>query len=354
VTAVLAAEETSATEIRSWWSRRFSDAGLLPVTSAPSVSRSIMRELVGTGLLALPRPGSGRTKERMMALAALGELDLTIGRLAEAHTDALAILADLRVAAESVGGPEVWAVWAAEPPGARVVADATSATSWQLTGRKAWCSGASGSTHALVTAHAIDGRRLFAVDLGQPAVRSAENHWAAPALAGTDTVSVDFDKAIATPVGVPDGYLDRPGFWHGAIGVSAVWYGGAVSIARTLLDAARRRDFGEIDRAHLGAVSSALTAARAVLVTAAVGIDEDPQDVANQAAVWARQARAVVEAAAALVIDRVGRALGPGPLATNDRHLRQVADLQLYLRQSHADRDLADLGGRLQTVDPQW
>jgi hypothetical protein len=41
-------------------------------------------------------------------------------------------------------------------------------------------------------------------------------------------------------------------------------------------------------------------------------------------------------------------------LATDETHLRRVADLQLYLRQSHADRDLADLGRRLIATVPQW
>jgi hypothetical protein len=57
----------------------------------------------------------------------------------------------------------------------------------------------------------------------------------------------------------------------------------------------------------------------------------------------ARQVRAVVEAAATETIDRVGRALGAGPLCLDAAHAARVADLTVYLRQSHAERDLEEL-----------
>jgi hypothetical protein len=50
---------------------------------------------VESGRLNLPQPGAGRTRERWAALAELAEEDLSLARLAEGHTDALAILAEL-------------------------------------------------------------------------------------------------------------------------------------------------------------------------------------------------------------------------------------------------------------------
>ncbi|HUY52367.1 MAG TPA: hypothetical protein VMV92_42790 [Streptosporangiaceae bacterium] len=41
-------------------------------------------------------------------------------------------------------------------------------------------------------------------------------------MAGSDTLDVDFDDIPAEPVG----YLERPGFAHGGVGVAACWYGG--------------------------------------------------------------------------------------------------------------------------------
>jgi alkylation response protein AidB-like acyl-CoA dehydrogenase len=321
-------------------------------TEQPEVASRLLRTLIARGELTVPPPGAGATRHRFEMLVAVGTADLTVGRLAEAHLDALAILTEL--GAEPAGDDEVWAVWAAEPPKPRVTARLDDDRCWRLAGRKAWCSGAGIATHALVTADAPDGARLFAIELAGAGVHPIDDPWPASALSGTDTRSVDFSGALATAIGAPNGYVERPGFWHGAAGVAAVWYGGAVGVAGTLLRAARARDLGDIGRSHLGAVATALAGARAALDGAADAIDADPADEQGRAAVLARTTRAVVEAAATDVIDRVGRALGPAPLALDGSHARRVADLQLYLRQSHADRDLADLGARILAGGDPW
>jgi hypothetical protein len=58
----------------------------------------------------------------------------------------------------------------------------------------------------------------------------------------------------------------------------------------------------------------------------------------------ARRVRAVAETAVDEAITRTGRALGPAPLALDADHARRVADLTMYVRQSHAEQDLAALG----------
>ena len=40
----------------------------------------------------------------------------------------------------------------------------------------------------------------------------------------------------------------------------------------------------------------------------------------------------------------MGHALGPAPLAFDADHAARVADLEIYLRQHHAERDVAALG----------
>ncbi|MCV7070824.1 acyl-CoA dehydrogenase, partial [Mycobacterium rufum] len=57
-----------------------------------------------------------------------------------------------------------------------------------------------------------------------------------------------------------------------------------------------------------------------------------------------RRARAVVETAVAEAVDRTGRALGPAPLCLDAEHAQRVAALTVYVRQSHAERDLQRLG----------
>jgi hypothetical protein len=58
----------------------------------------------------------------------------------------------------------------------------------------------------------------------------------------------------------------------------------------------------------------------------------------------AESVRAGVADAATEVVDRVGRALGPAPLALDADHAARVADLLVFVRQHHAERDLAALG----------
>jgi hypothetical protein len=51
---------------------------------------------------------------------------------------------------------------------------------------------------------------------------------------------------------------------------------------------------------------------------------------------------------------RVGRALGAGPLGHDEAHSRRVADLTVYLRQHHAERDLAELGALVADRGTMW
>jgi alkylation response protein AidB-like acyl-CoA dehydrogenase len=287
-----------------------------------------------------PLPGGGRTAERFAALTSAGEQDVCVARLLEGHVDAVAILAEL-------GGPpprpeERWAVWAAEPPGEGLTA-ARSGTGWVLSGLKQYCSGAHICTHALATAEAPDGRRLFRVGLGA-GTRPVPGTWRALGMAGSDSPDVRFDAVPAEPLGDVESYVHRPGFQHGGIGVAACWYGGARAVARTLLESAVGR--GEpFTRAHLGAVDMRLHAAGAVLDQAARDIDDDPLDAGGTARQRSLRGRAFVESVCADVLTHVGRATGAGPLCHDERHARAVADLAVYTRQHHAERDLAELGG---------
>ncbi|AYJ47840.1 acyl-CoA/acyl-ACP dehydrogenase [Rhodococcus sp. P1Y] len=298
----------------------------------------------------LELPGAGYTDSRWLTLAALGREDTVLGRFAEGHADALAILAEL-------GGPtpkrgQIWGVWAAEPPSP--VLEAVQGTNgWKLSGVKPWCSGASLCTNALVTARVGDRSRLFAVDLTQDWCWPIANTWHAVGMSRSDSGTVRFDGATAVPVGEVGAYVERAGFWHGAVGVAAVWFGGACAVADTLHTAVRSGADTHA-KAHLGAVAASLGAASSALTTAAAEIDADPTDSDGRGRTRARTVRAIVESAATDTIDRVGRALGAAPLCANGEHARRVADLTVFLRQSHAERDLAALGEDIAKEDNPW
>ena len=307
------------------------------------MTAGLVKHWLESGRLELPLPASGRSAERWQRLALLAQDDIVAARIAEAHVDAVAILHELGGKPPDSG--QLWGVWAAESPDATVVATRISGGAVILNGTKVWCSGAGFCTHALVTARLGDGRRgLFAVTVTEPAVKALPTTWWNVGMAGSDTRAVQFANARAVAVGDPDAYLNRPGFWHGAIGVAACWLGGARRVAEPLYRCATSKSADAYSLTHLGAVDAALAAGDAILAAAAAQIDVDPFDRSDTAQLLARRARSVVEHSADEAIIRTGRALGPGPLCQDGRHAQRVADLTIYIRQSHAERDLAELG----------
>ncbi|RYB92059.1 acyl-CoA dehydrogenase [Nocardioides oleivorans] len=309
------------------------------VTSAADVE-SALKIALDAGAR-LPFPGDGRTAHLWSALASVAAADLTVARVLEPHLDALAILGQAHETAEA----GTYGVFAAEGPGEPLRA---SADGWVhvLDGRKHWCSLAGMLDRALVSAWVGDDRQLFSVDLRQPGVRVVPGTWVARGLVAVDSGPIDFAGATARKVGEPNWYLERPGFAWGGIGVAAVWFGGAVGIARRMRRAAMSRTPDQVALMHLGAVDTVLHAARCTLEQAASAADAG---VLTGSDGWraALRVREVVAHAAEQVLQRSAHGLGPGPLATDEEHARRVADLELYLRQWHAERDQAALGQEL-------
>lgn len=295
--------------------------------------------------LALPLPGHGDTLRRYEALAEVGAHDLCVAKLVEPHHDAVAILTELGGCAP--GPDSVWAVWAAEPPHARLSAR-QDADGWLLSGSKAFCSGAAVVTHALVTASSDDGARLFAVDVSSglqaSAIELGAEDWTGHGMRRAGTRTLTLQDVRALPVGGVGEYVDRPGFWHGAVGVAACWLGGARAVAGLLERTAGRRELDPHAAAHLGAMTARLDAATAHLHAVASAFDADPPDQRGLARRHAQSVRATAMATAEDVMVRTAHALGPAPLAFNTEHAQRVADLQVFIRQHHAERDLAELG----------
>jgi alkylation response protein AidB-like acyl-CoA dehydrogenase len=304
---------------------------------------------------AWPLPAHGRTLERWQSLSALSAGDLVLGRLVEAHADARAILDEL--GAPPATARERWGVWAAEAPDAALTATPRTAgqggvgsRDWTVSGTKPWCSGATLLTHALVTAKVGSDRGLFAVDLAQSAVRPLDPQWTGAGMREADTRTVAFDNAAAVEIGSPGGYLTRPGFWIGAIGVAACWYGGLLPLVEVLSKRVSSSDDPHA-AAHLGALYRDVAAARALLREAAAHVDAEPT---GDHLVLARTVRSAVENAARTAVDRIARATGPGPLAHDAQHAQRVADLSVYIRQHHAERDLAALGRDVSGFGVEW
>ena len=303
-----------------------------------------------------PLPGAGDTLVRWQLLADLAAADLTVARVIEAHLDAVAILAEAAQHADcpsgtDPGGAATWGVFAAEAPGAVLAAEPDGHDGWLVDGVKPWCSLAGRLSHALVTARVPGGRRLFAISLRDPGVTVEADAWHARGLVDVPSGPVCLERVPAVPVGDPGWYLRRPGFAHGGIGVAACWYGGAVAVARALVAAAQRREPDQLALWHIGQADLDLEAARLSLLAAAGEVDAG-RAVGAAGELLALRVRSTVASAAESVLARAGHALGPAPLTLDDTHARRVADLTVYLRQHHAERDVAALGRAV--LDQPW
>ena len=198
--------------------------------------------------------------------------------------------------------------------------------------------------HALVTAHADDGYRLFVVPFDRGGVDVARDPWNAVGMRDSDTFDVVLDGVAvdaAEAVGPPGWYLSRRGFWMGGIGVAACWYGGASGALDALRDTVRRRDDPH-GLAHLGAADALCAAMWALLALAADAVDDGVAGADLRRLAW--RVRAAVERLAPDVLLHVERGVGAGGLTRDAAMARRAADLPVYIRQHHAESDLAALG----------
>lgn len=303
-----------------------------------------LRDLVLDGV-ERPDPGHGRTPERLAWLFDVTRRhDISTGRLAEAHLDAVSILHE---AGREPTPNRVYGVWASSSRNEPTLDDG------RLTGVKRFCSGVGIVDRALVTVQSPSSTRTAAVELLVDVDVGGLSHdpttWSSPALADTATCDAVFDQPVDTTEVVETArwYLDRPGFWHGACGPAACWAGGAVG----LVDAALRLVDDDPHRlAHTGALVAARWTLEAIVHRAGEEIDLDPDD-RRSAELRARSLRHTVERTSSDVADRFGRAFGPRPFVSDPAVAQRFADLHLYMRQHHAERELGELT-HLATADP--
>lgn len=325
---------------------------LMPTGSLAVDPGSALNVLVRQGFAQLPLPGGGQTLQRWQSLGAVAAHDLSLAKLYEAHADAVAILA----AAGAPAAPgKTYGMWAAEPPDVRLTGRRAAAEQVRLDGTKAWCSGAGAVDRGLLTFRDQDGIGpwLADVDMRQPGVDRDDSGWRAIGRAGSASADVSFESISARIVGPARFYLERPGFWHGGAGIAACWHAATCAVAQALLRSARTAaDPGWHRLLALGKAERLLAANAALPRAAAAWIDTHPQADARR---WALRTRAAADEAAQGVLALVTRALGATPLCRDADFARRAADLPVFIRQCHADRDLAALGERvLSDGDASW
>lgn len=317
--------------------------------------RARLEALVARHPDGLPHPGEGGTAARLRLLFAIAADDLALARMAEAHFDAVSILHE----AARPPQPGLYGVWASEQPSLVLRGD-------RITGSKAFCTGAGIVDRALVTVASDQGPLLVDLDVGCAGRGATEasgsaaagtitvdrGQWATPAFADTATATVTVHGVTLEPgavVGPPGWYLQRPGFWAGALSPAACWAGGASPLVDAVAERAAQRPNPHLD-AHLGALHAARWRCRQLLDAAGAALDAEPDDAAS-AQRLALTVRHEIDHGVGEILDRFGRALGPRPYAFDGALQLRIAEVQLYRRQCHAEIDLATLGMLLRGGD---
>lgn len=291
----------------------------------------------------VPYPASGDTLKRWQILSQVSASNLSLGKLFESHLDALAILHELNI---PVMKKSLWAVWAAEGGPRPLKLEAGN-----LTGIKPWCSASVWVQHGLLTYRDEQQQsQLLILDLQQEGIQHYQDAWQAVGMQHTLTARLELDRVEVEKVAAPDAYLDRPGFWHGAAGVAACWYGATVRLAEYL-----RQTFLVKPHAYkamyLGEISRELLATQALFYQVAELIDQQPQ-YSHELKI--RSLRAQVETTALNVLTHVGKALGAAPYCEHPHFARLAADLPVFIRQSHAAFDLERIGELSAQEEELW
>lgn len=334
-----------------------------PHPTSPDGLAAALRTLLTEGWLDLPLPGGGDTRRRWASLTELAAADLSLAKLGEGHTDAVAILAEAG-RLELVGPGALLGVWASASGrtglsgtftdgGVSGAGRGAGPRRLRLDGVLRYCSGARVLDAALVPVTTGAGSLLVALRLATPGVHPVAGTWPAAGMAGSESLDVRVEGAEVAEdavVGSSGWYLARPGFWTGGIGVAACWAGGARGVVRSLADGFRAREPDPHQLAHLGGCATALYRAEAALDSAAAAVEAGGVEDLHR---LAHTVRAVVEQVVEEVLTRAARAGGPGPLVHDPVHARRVTDLAVYVRQQHAERDLAAIG-RAALDDDRW
>jgi len=309
------------------------------------------------GLLSLPLPvRSARRDDSMadhmaMVLSQIGRGNLSVGRILEAHVNAVHLIARYgsdaqhhEAVADCQAG-HLFALWVTDRP-AGGLHMRTSDGTIHLTGAKQFCSASGHATRAIVTARDPDGvTRMLVLRLA-----AGEKVTSLPSpmqgMRAAVTGAVDF-SGCETPadccLGQPGDYLREPDFSAGAWRGSAVALGGLIALVDIAI--AQLRSSGRLESPHvharLGQAMIARETAR-MWVRQAGRIAEDPTLPAGHRVATVGLARIAVETACLDAMRLMQRSLGLSAFRQGNPVERICRDLSTYLRQPAPDDVLTE------------
>ena len=291
----------------------------------------------------IPLPAHGQTYKRWQILAQIAATHLGLAKCFESHLDAISILMELN---HSLIPDGLGAVWAAEGPECTLYYE-----QGYCYGQKTWCSAAKDVDYALMTYRDQNNQsQLLLSKMSNSCIDIDLTGWHAVGMHSTQTAKVKFQQVPTERVGKAGDYLNRAGFWHGAAGVAACWYGAAARLADILLAASHIRS-SSFQSNYLGQITTQLITTRSLFQKVADQIDHQPE---HSHEFMIRILRANVEETAQKVLTMVGQALGARPFCQNSVFSHLAADLPVFLRQSHAAFDFEKIAELTRQEQQLW
>ncbi len=288
--------------------------------------------------------GFVKTEQLALMLSLVGQGNLAVGRVLEAHVNALHLMARYGAGIRSDDG-RLYGLWVTNPQtnglhmrraGDRII----------LRGGKQFCSGAGYATGAVVTAQNDDGEVcMLVLPLG---IGEAVTPLPSPlqGMRAAVTGAVDFtgcEVSADTLLGGSGDYLREPDFSAGAWRGSAVAMGGLIALLEH--GVTQLRQAGRLDNPHtqarLGRAFIARETSR-LWVYSAAQIAENPAAETDRRVTAAGLARIAVETACLDAMHLLQRSLGLAAFRQGSSIERICRDLSTYLRQPAPDEVLTE------------
>jgi alkylation response protein AidB-like acyl-CoA dehydrogenase len=322
----------------------------------PSAAVARLRE---AGLLMAPVPvefggfglhGQGDSLALFQLLHLLGYADLSLGRIFEAHVNALELIRQygtsrqMEAAALAAQAGGLFALWVTDPAKHSV----HLSPDFTLTGEKWFCSAAGAAKQVLITAQTEAGSQMVLVPI-TPRIVVTDRGVKLAGMRSAATGSVDFTGVVVDQealIGQPGDYLREPVFSTGAWRSSAVALGGLAALIDTAKDelCSRGRADNPFQRMRFGQSVIAHETGRLWMLEAVKRIDA-ATGAGGEAVAYVNLARTAVEAACLDALRHIQRSLGLSAFMQGSGAERISRDLATYLRQPAPDEALVEAAG---------
>jgi alkylation response protein AidB-like acyl-CoA dehydrogenase len=319
---------------------RFPFASLAMLRDAGLLMAPIPVEFGGFGLHETANP-----EGLFRLLHLLGYADLSLGRIFEAHVNALELVRQygtreqMENAALAAQAGDLFALWVTDPAqqGVRMSAG------FALTGEKWFCSAAGVANQALITAQTQTGTQMVLAPL-RAGVKVTDRGVKLSGMRGAVTGSVDLTGVVVSPealIGSTGDYLKEPVFSTGAWRSSAVAVGGLAALIDTAKDelCSRGRADHPLQRMRFGQSLIAHETSRLWMLEVCRRLGS------AEAVAYVNLARTAVETACLDALRHIQRSLGLSAFVQGSSAERIARDLSTYLRQPAPDEVLQEASG---------